>query len=248
MSAQNVANQVIGPMVKVIAPATQPVADAVNAWTVAKPHWPAQADILAWAQNMGPATAAMLILAGIIYLTFGIHLYRGLITLNAAVVGIFLGALIGARAGNQLAGAMVVGCLVAAITWPGMKYAVAIMGGIFGILLGASIWRAMGLEPQYVWAGGVIGLIFFGMLSFIIFRGSIMMFCSVQGAVMLVFGILGMLYKYQSVASLVSHNLSIKPFILPLAVFIPAVIGLIYQHAQFPPPRPETKSRSEREH
>ena len=220
------------------APAAQAVQAAVANWPGVPHAWPAQGDLLSWCQNMGPATAAVLVIAGIIYLAFGVYMYRILVTANAAIVGIYLGGLLGARAGNGLAGAMVGGCAAAALTWPGMKYAVAIMGGIFGTLLGASLWRAMGLEMNYVWAGGMMGLIFFGMLSFILFRGSIMMYFSTQGAVMLVFGILGMLYKYQGLGPVVNQNLSVKPFILPLCIFVPAVIGLIYQQTQYPAPPP----------
>jgi hypothetical protein len=87
----------------------------------------------------------------------------------------------------------------------------------------------------------MMGLIFFGMLSFILFRGSIMMYFSTQGAVMLVFGILGMLYKYQGLGSVVNQNLALKPFILPLAIFVPAIVGLIYQQTAYPPAPPAKK-------
>jgi hypothetical protein len=86
-----------------------------------------------------------------LYLAFGVYLYRALITLNAAAVGVYIGGMLGAKAGNALAGAMVGGCAAAALTYPGMKYAVAIMGGAFGAALGASIWRAMDLQVSYVW-------------------------------------------------------------------------------------------------
>jgi len=218
-------------------PTTQ-IADhgaSVGAWPVIPSHWPAQTDLLSWCQTMGPATAAILIIAGVIYLACGVYIYRTLMMLNAAVVGIFLGGVIGAKAGNATAGALVGGFAAAAITWPLMKYSVAIMGGVFGVLLGASVWRAAGLEANYAWAGGLSGLIFFGMLSFSVFRGSVMMFFSLQGAVMLVFGALGMVYKYQGLAAQVTENLSVKPFILPICVMVPALIGLIYQQTQFPP-------------
>jgi hypothetical protein len=108
------------------------------------------------------------------------------------------------------------------------------MGGIFGMLLGASVWRSLGLDPAYAWAGGLSGLIFFGMLSFVLFRGSVMMYTSLQGAVMLVFGLLGMIYKYQGIAQQVTDNLSLKPFILPICIFVPTLMGLIYQQTQYP--------------
>jgi len=221
-----------------IAQAAQQVVAATPApstWPGIPMHWPAQTDLLSWCQTMGPATAAMMIIAGVVYLAFGVYIYRSLMMLNAAIVGVYLGGMIGGRAGNATAGALVGGFAAAALTWPMMKYSVALMGGVFGVLLGASLWRAAGLEPNYAWAGSLSGLIFFGMLSFSLFRGSVMMFFSIQGAVMLVFGALGMIYKYQGLAPQVTQHLSVKPFILPIAIMVPALIGLIYQQTQFPP-------------
>jgi hypothetical protein len=108
------------------------------------------------------------------------------------------------------------------------------MGGVFGLLLGASIWRACGQAPHYAWSGGLTGLVFFGILSFLLLRGSIMMYTSLQGSVMLVFGLLGLIYKYQDLAPKVSDNLAARTFILPLCIFIPATLGLIWQQTQYP--------------
>lgn len=207
---------------------------AQQVWPNVPGHWPAQADLLTWAQNMGALTAAALVLAGAVYLLFGVTMYRGLVTANAALIGVWIGAFLGDKAGNATAGAMVGGFTAAAAAWPMMKYAVAIMGGVFGLLLGASIWRACGLAPQYAWSGGLTGLVFFGMLSFLVFRGSIMMFMSLQGSVMLVFGLLGLIYKYQDLAPRVTDQLSARQFLLPLFIFVPATLGLIWQQTQYP--------------
>ena len=197
-------------------------------------HWPAQGDLLTWAQHMGALTAAMLVLAGVVYLLFGVYSYRTLVMINAAILGVYIGGLLGEKAGNAVAGAMVGGFAASAATWPLMKYAVAIMGGVFGLLLGASVWRAAGLDAHYAWSGGLTGLVFCGMISFLIFRGSVMMFTSLQGSVMLVFGLLGLLYKYQDIGPRMSDNLAQRQFILPLCIFIPATLGLIWQQTQYP--------------
>jgi len=76
------------------------------------------------------------------------------------------------------------------------------------------------------------GLVGFGLLSFILFRGSVMMYMSLQGSVMLIFGILGLVYKYKELGPQVTENMTLKPFLLPLAIFIPALLGLVYQQAQ----------------
>jgi hypothetical protein len=198
-------------------------------------HWPAQTDLLQWCQTMSPGAAAILILAGIVYLLCGYYIYKWLVTLNALLVGAYVGAVVGAHFfDTAAAGAIVGGFTAGAITWSMMKYAIAAMGGIFGALLGASIWRQAGLDPAFAWSGAMTGLVAFGLFAFVVFRGSIIMYTSLQGAVMLVFGLLGMIYKYQEVAPRVTTNMNARAFILPLCVFIPAMIGLIYQQTRYP--------------
>lgn len=202
-------------------------------WAHMPHHWPAQQDLLDWCQSMSPGTATILLIFGLVYLLFGWYAFKGLVTLNAAMVGGCLGAFIGDKLADAAPiGAIVGAVLIAATTWPTMKYAVALMGGTFGAIVGAALWRSFNLEPQFAWAGAVIGLITFGLLSFIIFKGSVMMYTSLQGAVMLVFGLLGLAYKYQSIAPQLTQHMQLKPFLLPLAIFIPTVLGLIYQQSQ----------------
>jgi hypothetical protein len=171
----------------------------------------------------------LLIIMGIVYLLFGIQIFKALVLLNAAVVGAYFGAYLGQDGDAATIGAVIFGVAAAAITWPTMKYAVAIMGGLFGALLGASIWRGVNLDPNLVWAGALVGLVGFGMLSFVLFRGSVMMYTSLQGSFMLVFGILGLIYQYAEAAKQVTEHLKIQPVLLPAAIFIPALCGLIFQ-------------------
>jgi hypothetical protein len=76
----------------------------------------------------------------------------------------------------------------------------------------------------------------FGLLSFIIFRGSVTMYMSLQGATMLTFGILGLICKYDQIAPKVTHTMALRPFLLPMAVIIPAIIGMLYQQSDGPAP------------
>ena len=215
-------------------PTTQQiVVEKATAWLHLPTNWPAQTDLLTWCQNMGPLVAAVLVIGGLIYLLFGVHAFKALIMLNAALIGAFLGGCMGQRTGAVITGAAIGGFTAAAVTWPLMKYTVALMGGLYGALLGAAIWHQAGLEGEFAWAGALTGLVFFSMLSFILFRGSIMMYTSLQGSVMLVFGILGLLFKYQDVAPKVFDMLAARPSIMPIAIFVPAIIGLIYQQSEY---------------
>lgn len=208
-------------------PTTAPWLQSVHMPT----HWPGQLDLLQWSQKMGPGMATLLILLGIVYLLFGLYLFKGLVVANAAIAGALVGAMIGHRSGADVPGAVLGAFVAAAVAIPLMKWAVAIHGGMLGALLGGAIWRMVNLDPNFAWAGAMMGLIACGMFCFILFHGSVMMYMSLQGSLMLVFGILGLLYKYNDLGPRLTQGLQNRHFILPMAVFIPAVIGLLYQHA-----------------
>jgi hypothetical protein len=182
---------------------------------------------------MGPAAAAVMIMAGIIYLVFGVKIYRYLITANAFAIGAAIGATLGARADAAIAGALIGGIGAAAAAWPMMKWSVAVTGGVCGAFLGACVWRMCNQEPNFAWAGALTGLVALGMLSFVLFRISVMIYLSVQGGAMLVFGILGLAYKYEDIAGSLSSSMHGKPFLLPMILFLPMICGLFYQHHRY---------------
>lgn len=192
-------------------------------------QWPQQMDMLAWAQDMHGGTAALLAVFGALYLSFGYYVFKYLVTLNAIVLGIWAGVLVGKTVNQPMPSAIVGGLVAAALTWPLLKYAVAVLGGIFGFMLGVTIWNACGYEPTYATAGGLIGLVFLGMISFILFRTSVILFMSIQGSVMLVFGLLGLAFKYESLGTPLHDTLSQQNFILPITLLVPFVFGLLYQ-------------------
>ncbi len=202
-------------------------------------HWPAQADLLQWCQTMGPLTAVLLMGIGVVYILFGWYLYKSLVTLNAAVIGALVGAIIGDKLGSMGAGVVLGAFIAGVVTWPTMKYAVSVMGGLFGAVLGASLWRAANLEPSYAASGAAMGLILFGLLSFIIFRGSVILYTSLQGAVMFIIGLLGLVYKYQDLAPKITESMTVKPFLLPMIIFIATIIGQVYQQTRYPRVEPK---------
>ena len=114
--------------------------------------------------------------------------------------------------------------------------AVALMGGLVGGVIGAGIWQSFGLETAYAWTGAMMGLIFFGLLSFILYRGSIMMYTSFQGSIMLVFGLLALILKYQEIGLPLASKMTVNSFLLPIFVLIPTILGILYQQANAPAP------------
>jgi hypothetical protein len=216
-------------------------AAARDPWLMIPAQWPTQTDLLLWCEQMSAGLAMLLIVAGIIYLLFGWHMFRVLVALNAVLLGAAMGVLIGGQWNAALIGAILGGFCFGALAWPFIKYAVAVMGGLFGLIIGGSIWQMSGLDPVYAWAGGMMGLILLGLLTFILFRGSVMMFTSLQGAVMLILGILGMTSKYPQIAAAMAEGLSGQPLLLPMAIFISGLTGLIYQQTHSAAPEGEAR-------
>jgi hypothetical protein len=202
-------------------------------------HWPMQTDILSFCQTLGPGIATVFILAGIVYMMFGYNIVKILVTANAAILGAIVSGMIGDKADIAIPAAIVGGLIAAAAAWPTMKYSVAIMGALFGAVLGVTVWRLANLDPSFGWSGGMTGMVLCGLMSFLLFRECVITYTSLQGSVMLVLGILALVFKYDSVSSSLEHHLKIKPFLLPMTIFVPTLIGFIYQQTMFPPAAPQ---------
>src|SRR4051795_6385828 len=99
-------------------------------------RYPEQGDLLQWCLNMGLGTGILLMLVGAVYLMYGWSLHKGLVTLNAAALGGFAGAWIGDKSGYPLAAAITGAVMIGLITFPLRKWAIAIMGGLCGIVVG----------------------------------------------------------------------------------------------------------------
>src|SRR5436190_15745607 len=80
-------------------------------------RFPAQQDLMEWCSTMGPGTAILLMLVGVVYLMYGWTMFKGLILLNALFIGGYVGAMLGSRYGNYpLAGALLGATVAGAAT------------------------------------------------------------------------------------------------------------------------------------
>jgi hypothetical protein len=61
----------------------------------------------------------------------------------------------------------------------------------------------------------------------------------------MILGILGLIFKINEVAPTVTRKIEVAPFLVPMAVLVPMVIGMIYQNASTEPlaaaPAPPSK-------
>lgn len=171
-----------------------------------------------------------LLIGGALILLFGWKAHKWIVVLNCIALGFWVGGLLGERAQVTTVAAIIGGCTLGAISWPLMKYAVAVCGGLVGAIVGMVAWAYF--EPSHVnlaWAGGLAGFILCGMLSFVLFKTSIILFTCVQGAAMLVLGASALLVKYTPWEQDVASSIKGKPILMPLLVISIAVLGIVWQ-------------------
>jgi hypothetical protein len=195
---------------------------------------PSSADLLTWIQSMDPGTAALYIIFGGILLLFGYTMHRTLITITAALLGAYLGYGLGHRVGMPLIGMAVLAVACGAAAWMWTALVAALVAAVCGALLGSAIWQLADLNPQYAWSGALSGAIALGLLCFILFRLSVILFTSLQGAVMLVIGGMGMAWYYPTARDFINERMAAWPLIIPATILALTLIGFAYQHMKSP--------------
>ncbi len=151
-----------------------------------------QATVLTWQQ------AVIGISFGVIYLMYGWRIYKALTTITFALLGLYLGMWAGTKFSEPLLGAMLGGGLCAILAIPLMRWAVSILGAVAGGILAAAVWRVGTLPEQYVWAGALVGVVAGAMLSFVLFKGAVMLFTSFAGGCLVVIGAFALVYRFET--------------------------------------------------
>ena len=86
-----------------------------------------------------------------------------------------------------------------------------------------------------MWAGIVIGIIAWGMISFIVFKASVMLFTSLGGSAITAVAVLALMRLYEKdVLNPPTDNIHDMVFnqnwFLPTALIVPTIIGVIMQN------------------
>ena len=206
--------------------------DAALNWFLSYPsEWPGLQQLLHTCMSMSQGTATILIIAGLGFLAYGQSAHRLCMSLNCTIVGAWIGGMLGKQGNAVIPGMLIGGFLGGLSAWPMLAYSIQLIAGAIGFVAGSCIWRTVTkLDPTYAWAGGAMGMIFLFMLSYISIRWTVILSTGLQGAVMLIMGVLGWLYQISSIRVSVDNALMNNRYLLPLAIAVPAIFGLIYQH------------------
>ena len=216
-------------------------------------------DLIPPLQAMSVVWSVIFLAAGLVCLLQGYRIYRPVTVILAFAIGAFAGYRLGQQINAEYIVAGCMGALMAVTCFRMMKYAVAIMGGLAGAFISANAWTAIvrlfhsgsGTSPieQYHWISAAVGLLFGGMLAFILFKMSVVLFTSVSGATVAVLGGVALLLQMPSFSTQVRESISAHSMVVPLLVLVPAAIGFILQESQDDTPngngaRPTTKPAS----
>jgi len=197
-------------------------------------------DMVTALQSMSVVWAVVFLTAGITCLFNGYKFYKSVTVIAALAMGMFLGYYLGKKVNAEYIVAGCMGVLFAVGCYPLMKYAVAVFGGLVGAFLGANLWSAVARivaennggnaqVAEHYWIGALIGLLICGMLAFILFKLSVVLFTSVSGSTIAVLGAVALLLQVPAWQEPVSQSISAHAVIIPLLVMVPAVIGFILQ-------------------
>ncbi|MHC5060749.1 MAG: hypothetical protein ACYTFK_06675 [Planctomycetota bacterium] len=186
--------------------------------------------------------AVIAISFGIVWLLYGWRIFKILVVISFALLGLYLGIIVGgqisgtqANSHGQVWTAVIGLALFAFVSVPLMKWCVCALGAVAGGILTSGLWYAFGLPQVYMWAGAVIGIIAGGMISFIVFKAAVMLFTSLGGGAIMLIGILALWYLYETKMveppTMHIHDLVFnEQWFLPVALLIPTVIGIITQN------------------
>jgi hypothetical protein len=169
---------------------------------------------------------------GVVCLFYGWRIFKILVTICFGLIGLGVGVWIN----NQLVGGNVVwlalfSILVFAIfSIPLMRWGVSVLGALSGGILTAGIWLALGLPQDLLWAGGLVGLVAGGMISFIVFKIAVILFTSLGGSTLTAVGVLAVLYGYMVDRQQLETFVLGYHWFLPAMILVPMIVGLVLQY------------------
>jgi hypothetical protein len=173
---------------------------------------------------------------GVVYLLYGWRIFKVLAVICFSMIGLFAGIYLGDKIGNPMWGGILGVAILGFISIPMMKWAICILGAIAGGTVTGAIWYALELNQTFLWAGAATGVVFGGMISFIVFKIAVMLFTSLGGSATMMAGVLALLHQYQKIQSPDAETTQIQEMVynhqwfLAVVLIVPAIIGVYTQN------------------
>lgn len=173
--------------------------------------------------------AAIFVTIGLLCVIHGYKWHKTVILALAGMLGVWAGLTLGDRIGETTVVAACMAVLFVVLSWPLLKYSVALFGGLAGAFLGANLWTALGYPADDHHYGALIGLIVAGMLAFTAFRTVVIALTTVGGATLLTLGGLAALLHVESWREALINGIQAKPLLIPVVAAVIAATGAVIQ-------------------
>ncbi len=176
--------------------------------------------------------AVTFIAFGTVWLFYGWRVFKILVTICFGLLGLFLGIYANENfiGGNSFWMGLLCVVFFSVLSIPFMRWGVSLLGAASGGILTAGLWLALGLPEQYVWAGGLVGLIAGGMISFIVFKIAVILFTSLGGSALLAVGLLAIACQQLLPAGQLKVFANSNQWFLPALILAPMGVGIYLQH------------------
>ena len=167
---------------------------------------------------------------GVVCLFYGWRIFKILVCICFGLGGLFVGVWINDHLiqGNAIWLSIISTVIFAFFALPLMSWGVSLLSGAAGGMLTSGAWLALGLPMDTFWAGGLVGFVAGAMLSFIVFKGAVMLFTSLGGSILMTTGLLAICYN-NSPEKVQALAFGEKWFV-PTLLLIPMVAGIILQY------------------
>ncbi|MBN1795544.1 MAG: hypothetical protein JW804_02620 [Sedimentisphaerales bacterium] len=190
---------------------------------------------LFWEQitSLSLPEALTFIAFGAVCLMYGWRLFKTLVVISFALLGMAGGALAAQKisgSNHQILGGIIGLVLIGALALPLMKWAVSILGALAGGVVTSGLWYAVELPEKYIWAGSLIGIVAGGMIAFIALKWAVMLFSCLGGSAILITGFLALFYLWPDTQLNVQRLVFEENWFLPVALIVPTAFGFILQH------------------
>jgi len=198
-------------------------------------------DLMALLSDLGVVWGGILLIVGVLCVINGYKWHRWVIIVCAFLCGFGLGYILSRHMEQPYVVAAALALMAAVVSNPLLKFSVAIFGGLTGAFIGANIWSGIGLTGDAHWAGALMGLILFGMASFLMFKHVVVLFTSIGGGGMAVCGAIAILLYVPDMRDSVTRLFTNNAILVPLLIAVAAVIGLVIQEQKPAPAAPAAK-------
>ena len=187
-----------------------------------------------WEQvtSLGLVEALTFISFGVVCMFYGWRVFKILVTICFGLIGLIVGVQANKYLveGNVVWLSLLCVILFAALSIPLMKYGVSLLGAVAGAIITSGLWLGLGLPQNYIWAGGLVGLVAGFLVSFVIFKVAVILFTSLGGSGLTVVGTLAILYKYMNSPDRLEAAVFEYKWLMPTMFVVPMFIGMALQY------------------